>query len=198
MVKVVGVPRHPFAFGITVIVAITGDIPVFVVVKLGMLPLPEAAKPIDGASFVQSKVVPFALPVKVIVPLPMPLHFTILVIELTFGRGFTVILNVLDKPVQLLAVGVTVTVAITGVKPVFIAVNDVMELLPEAAIPMLVVFEDQLLVAPETFPEKLISVLVSPVQRIMSVVAFTSGFGFTETTTSKGKPAQPLNVGMTV
>ncbi len=144
IVKVVGVPRHPFAFGVTVIVAITGVIPVFVVVKLGILPLPVAARPIDGVSFVQSKVVPFTLPVKGIVPLAMPLHFTRLVIELTFGRGFTVILNVLDKPVQLLAEGVTVTVAIIGVKLVFIAVNDGTELLPEAAIPMLVLFEDQL------------------------------------------------------
>ena len=135
---------HPFAFGVTVIVAITGVIPVFVVAKLGILPLPDAARPIDGVSFVQSKVVPFKLLVKGIVPLAMPLHFTRLVIELTLGRGLTVILNVLDKPVQLLAAGVTVTVAITGVKPVLIAVNDGMELLPEAAIPMLVLFEDQL------------------------------------------------------
>ena len=114
------------------------------VVKLGILPLPEAAKPIDGVSFVQLKVVPFTLPVKRIVPLAMPSHFTRLVIELTFGRGFTVILNVLDKTVQLLADGVTVTVAIIGVKPVLIAVNDGMELLPEAAIPMFVLFDDQL------------------------------------------------------
>ena len=144
MVKVVGVPKQPFAFGVTVIVAITGVNPEFIVVKLAILPLPEAARPIDGVSFVQSKVVPFTVPVKRIVPLAIPLHFTRLVIEVTFGCGFTVILNVLDKPVQLLAEGVTVTVAIIGVKPVFIAVNDGTELLPEAAIPILERLDDQL------------------------------------------------------
>ncbi len=144
MVKVDGVPKQPFAFGVTIIVAFIGVNPVFIVVKFGILPFPVAAKPIDGVSFVQSKVVPFTLPVKRTMPLAMPLHFTRLAIELTFGRGFTVILNVLDKPVQLLADGVTVTVAIIGVKPVFIAVNDGMELLPEDAIPMLVILEDQL------------------------------------------------------
>ena len=64
MIKVVGVPKQSFAFGVTIIVDITGVIPVFIVVKLGILPLPVAAKPIEGVSFVQSKIVPYTFPVK--------------------------------------------------------------------------------------------------------------------------------------
>ncbi len=138
-----GVPIQPFVFGVTVMFAIIGDVPILEVLKLGMFPLPVAAKPIDGVSFVQSKVVPVTLPVNVIMPLAIPLHFIRLVIEFTVGVGFTVMLNVLDEPEQLFADGVTVIVATTGVVPVFIAVNDGMVLLPEDAIPMLVVLDDQ-------------------------------------------------------
>lgn len=197
MVKVVGVPIQPLAFGVTVIVAIMGVNPEFVAIKLEMFPLPDAAKPMEGVSFVQSKVVTITLPVNRIVPLVLPLHFTRLVIEVTFGFGFTVILNVLDKPGQLLADGVTVIVAIIGVTPVFMAVNEGIVSLPDGAIPMLITLDDQVYVAPEIFPEKFISVVVSPAQRTTSAVLFTSGLGFTETTTSKGKPAQPLNEGIT-
>lgn len=58
MVKVRGVPMHPFAVGVTVMVAITGDVPVFEAVKDGMDPVPLPAKPIDGVLLVQTKVVP--------------------------------------------------------------------------------------------------------------------------------------------
>ncbi len=54
MVKVVLVPKQPFAFGVTVIVASIGDVPLFVVIKLVILPLPIAGKPMEGVSFVQS------------------------------------------------------------------------------------------------------------------------------------------------
>ena len=49
---------------------------------------------------------------------------------------------------------------------------------------------------PKTAPVKLIGLLVSPAQRTTFGVTFTSGLGFTDTTTSKGKPAQPLDKGM--
>ena len=144
IVKVLGVPRQPFAFGVTVMFAIIGDITILVVVKLGMFPLPVAAKPIEVLSFVQSKVVPATLPEKGIGPLAAPLHLTRLVIVFTVGVGFTVMVNVLDEPEQLFADGVTVIVAIIGVVPVFIAVKKGIELLPEAAIPIVVGLDDQL------------------------------------------------------
>ena len=56
----------PFSnVGVTVIVAITGLVPVLIAVKAGMFPLPEAANPIEVKSFVQlNVVVPFTLAVE--------------------------------------------------------------------------------------------------------------------------------------
>lgn len=58
IVKVIGVPVHPFLVGVTVIVAEIGVDPVFVAVNVGKLPLPLAPKPIDVLEFVQVNVVP--------------------------------------------------------------------------------------------------------------------------------------------
>ena len=143
IVKVLGVPIQPFAFGVTVMFAIIGDVPILVVVKLGMFPLPVAVRPISGLSFVQSKVVPVTLPVIVIMPLAVLLHLTRLDIVFTVGVGLTVMVNVLGEPGQPLADGVTVIVAITDVVPEFMAVKDGIELAPEAAIPMLVILDVQ-------------------------------------------------------
>ena len=56
----------PFSnVGVTVIVAITGLVPVLIAVKAGTFPLPEAANPIEVKSFVQlNVVVPFILVVE--------------------------------------------------------------------------------------------------------------------------------------
>ena len=57
IVKVVGVPLQPtdplVKRGVTVIVAVTGDVPVFTAVKLAMSPVPVAPRPIEGVLFVQ-------------------------------------------------------------------------------------------------------------------------------------------------
>jgi hypothetical protein len=45
MVKVWGVPAQPSKEGVTVIVAVTGAVPVLVAVNEAMLPLPLAASP---------------------------------------------------------------------------------------------------------------------------------------------------------
>lgn len=58
MVKDNGVPTHPFAEGVMVMVAITGAELVFVAVKDGILPDPFADNPIDGVLLTQVKVVP--------------------------------------------------------------------------------------------------------------------------------------------
>jgi len=199
IVNVFDDPIQPLAFGVTVIMAIIGVKPLFTVVNEAIFPLPLPAKPIVGLSFVQSKVVPVRLPVKDSVPFASPLHFIRLVIEFTVGVGFTVMVNVLDEPAQLFTDGVTEIVAIIGVNPVFMAVKEGIVLEPEAAIPMLcVLVAIQLYVAPITVPEKLRVALVSPAHRTRFGVTFTSGFGFTDTTTSKGKPAQPLDEEVTV
>ncbi len=53
MVKVIGVPVHPLALGVTVIVATTGVVPVLVATNDGISPEPLAARPIEGSLFVQ-------------------------------------------------------------------------------------------------------------------------------------------------
>ena len=53
MVNVVGVPGHPLAVGVTVMVAVTDVVPVFTALKEAMFPLPEPAKPMDVVVFVQ-------------------------------------------------------------------------------------------------------------------------------------------------
>ena len=57
MVKVIAVPVQVtpllVKLGVTVIVAVTGAVPVLVAVKEGILPTPDAASPIDGLLFVQ-------------------------------------------------------------------------------------------------------------------------------------------------
>ena len=58
MVKVDGVPTHPFAVGVTVMEATTGAVPGLVAVKEGIFPVPLAARPMDGVLLFHVKVVP--------------------------------------------------------------------------------------------------------------------------------------------
>ena len=59
IVKVIGAPVQPFAVdGVTVIVAVVALVRLLFVVNDGILPLPLAAKPIDGLLFTQVYVVP--------------------------------------------------------------------------------------------------------------------------------------------
>ena len=57
MVKVSGVPAHPFAVGVTVMVAVTGAVPVLTAVKEAISPVPLAARPMEVFEFVQEKLV---------------------------------------------------------------------------------------------------------------------------------------------
>ena len=57
MVNVAGAPEQivdpPIATGVTVIVAMTGVVPLLVAIKDGRFPVPDAASPIEGSLFVQ-------------------------------------------------------------------------------------------------------------------------------------------------
>jgi hypothetical protein len=88
--------------------------------------------------------VPLTGLLKVTAAVPVPLHSVWLDIVLTAGAGFTVTVNVLPEPIQLLADGVTVIVAITGVVPLFAAVKDEIFPVPLAARPIEVVLFVQL------------------------------------------------------
>ena len=64
IVKVCGVPGHPFAVGVTVMVEVTGVVPAFTALNAAMLPEPDAASPMVALLLVQSKVVPATVPTK--------------------------------------------------------------------------------------------------------------------------------------
>ena len=53
MVNVSVAPEQLLADVVTTMVAVTGAVPAFVAVKAPMLPVPEAANPIDVVLFVQ-------------------------------------------------------------------------------------------------------------------------------------------------
>ena len=74
IVKVVDEPVHPFATGVTVIVAVTALVPEFVAIKDGMSPLPLAASPIEVVLFVQLKVVLLTAPVNATGETGLPLQ----------------------------------------------------------------------------------------------------------------------------
>ena len=82
------------------IVAITGILVAFKAVKLGILPVPLAAKPIDGLLLVQLYTVPATAPVKVTAAVGVLAQITWLAGWFTVGVGFTVIVNVTGKLTQ--------------------------------------------------------------------------------------------------
>lgn len=73
------------------------------------------------------------------------------------GVGFTVIVKLLLGPAQLLAVGVTVIVAVTGVEPEFEAVKFEMFPEPLALKPIELVLFVHAKVVPDTGPEKVVA-----------------------------------------
>ena len=89
-VNVDGVPVHPFATGITVIVAVIGEVPVLLEVYAGILPVPLDPKPalIDD---VHEKLVPLTGPLKLIAVPETPLQCVLLLMLLTVAVGLTAI-----------------------------------------------------------------------------------------------------------
>ena len=69
-----GVPTHPFAVGVTVIVAMTGVVPALVAVKDGIFPVPLAASPIDGVLLTHANVAPDTGLPNVIIVVAAPLQ----------------------------------------------------------------------------------------------------------------------------
>ena len=88
-----------------------------VAVKLAILPVPVAARPIDVCVFVQLYTVPggdVTDPVKVTAVVAEPLHNTWLGTAFTVGIGLTTTVAVIGVPGQPLAVGVIVKVTVIG------------------------------------------------------------------------------------
>jgi hypothetical protein len=73
-VKDRGVPAHPFAVGVTVIVATTLVVPALVAVKEGTFPVPLAARPMEMVELTHAKVVPATGPEMAIAAVVAPLQ----------------------------------------------------------------------------------------------------------------------------
>jgi hypothetical protein len=101
---------------VTVIVAVTGALVVFIAVKLAILPLPLAANPTEGVLFVQlcTSVPPVAVLLKVIAVVDALLHTTWLATELTIGIGLTVIVWVHSAKLPHTSVALYVLVIVYG------------------------------------------------------------------------------------
>ena len=85
--------------GVTVMVAVITELPVFTAVKEGIFPTPLAASPMLVVLFTQLYCTPaFMFPEKSIVATASLLQAVILARLLTVGIGFTVIVNVFDEP----------------------------------------------------------------------------------------------------
>ena len=131
-------------------VATTGALVALSAVKLAILPVPLAARPMDVLLFVHVNTVPTTVPLKVTGAVGDPAHTAWLTGWFTFGVGLTVIVNVIGVPEQLVPpfvnTGVTVIVATTGTLVALIAVNDNISPVPAAPKPMEAVLLVQLYV----------------------------------------------------
>jgi hypothetical protein len=145
IVNVCGVPVQftvpAVKVGVTVRLATTGIFPVLTAENNGIFPVPEAARPMAGWSFVQRKIVdpPVLGEMKETEAEPV-LQITRSDGSFTFPDGRTVMANVSGVPSQLMVpavkVGVTVMMAVTGLSPALVAVNGETFPVPAAASPM--------------------------------------------------------------
>ena len=207
IVNVTGGPAQPVAAtGVTVIVAVTGAVPVLVAMKLGILPTPAPARPIEGWLFVHWKNTPGCELVKVTAVVAAPLHNIWLPGSggFTTGVGFTVIVKVIGAPVQLtpplVNVGVTVIVAVTGLLVGFNAMKLAILPMPAEPRPMLVLLLVQLyvVVPPVLAVLKLIAAVGALLHTVWFAGVFITAVGFTVIVNVLGVPLQPLATGVTV
>jgi hypothetical protein len=127
--------------GVTVIVAVTGALVVFIPVKEAISPVPFAASPIVVFEFVQVYVAPAGTLVKFVAGTDAPLQYELFAGTVTVGVGLIVMVYVDGGPGQLAGaalVGVTVIVAVIGAVVVFVPVKELMSPVPLAGIPIAV------------------------------------------------------------
>jgi hypothetical protein len=174
------VPVHPFAEGVTVIVATMAVVPVFDAVNPGIFPVPLLPNPMEGVVFVQEKVVPGVVLVKFAADTAAPVHKLMFDGTVTVAVGFTVILKEAAVPLQPLAEGITEIVPIIGADPVLVPIKLEILPVPLAASPMATL------------------VLVALLQTVTLVGTLTAGVGFTVMLNEDEVPVHPLAVGVTV
>jgi hypothetical protein len=92
IIYVEGVPGHPFAEGVTVIVPDIGVVPELVAVNAGTFPMPLAPSPIEVLLFDHAKVAPGVILVNALTGTVAPLQTAKFAGTTTVGVGFTVII----------------------------------------------------------------------------------------------------------
>jgi hypothetical protein len=173
-------PGQPLAVGVTVIVATRFALVVLVATKLGVLPVPEAASPIDMLSLVHVKLVPVVGLVKLLAAIDVPPQTGGKFDKaLTVGFGFTEMVYVLATPGQPLAVGVTVIVATILAAVALVATKLGVFPVPEAPNPIAVLLFVHAKVAPVVKLVKLLAGIVNPLHSVIAAGATTVGSGFT-------------------
>lgn len=102
--------------------------------------------------------------------------------------------KVVLAPVQLMPPlvkrGVIVIVAVTGVLPLLMAMNDGMVLVPLAASPIDGVLFVQLYTVPATGPVIVTAVVAAPLHTVWLAIVLTDGVGFTVMVKLTGVPVQ--------
>ena len=175
MSKSFGLPVHPSARGVTVIVAVISVEPELVATNEAIFPVPLVGSPSARLLLVQLNVVPLTKPEKITALVGLLLHTSWSEGSSTFGVGFTSIVKDCSGPVQPLAVGVTVIMATTGAEPVFNAEKDAMSPLPLVARPIEGWLFVQLNVVPATALLKIIGVVEAPLHIAWSAIGSTTG-----------------------
>ena len=125
------------------------------------------------------------------------LHNAWLVRSAIWGDALIVMVNVADAPGQLLAVGVTVIVAITGDELSFTATKEGISPVPFAGRPIKGLLFTHLYMVPGTDPVKCIAFVDAPLQRTWSPGCNKPGVGLTVNAKFLAGPGQPLAVGVT-
>jgi hypothetical protein len=180
-IKLVALPGHELAVGVTIYITVPAVVPAFVSACAIVAPL-DADAPVMPpviAPMVQLNVAPVTLLAKAIFVVA-PLHIVSGLAVVTFGVGLTVTIKLVGLPGQELAVGVTIYITVPAVVPAFVSACAIVAPLDAVApvIPPVIAPMVQLKVAPVTLLAKAIFV-VAPLQIVNGLAVVTSGVGLT-------------------
>jgi hypothetical protein len=198
IVTVLGVPVHPFAFGLMVYIAVPEVLPVVVNTWDILEPLPALAPETPVCTTVQAKVVPETLLVKAIDGATAEQIVCELGVATTLGGGFTVIATVIGVPGHPFAVGVMVYTAVPALLPEFVNTCDILEPLPALAPDTPVCTTVHAKVVPETLLVNAMDGATPEQTACEDGVATTLGIGFPVIVTVMGEPWHPFAVGVMV
>jgi hypothetical protein len=191
-------PLQVFAEAVTAIVATTGAFVPFAAVNEEMLPAPLAARPIEVVLFVQVYVAPDTALLKDNAGVLAALHTTRLDGKVTAGVGLNVIVKFCGRPTQLLAEGVTETVATTGLLVALIAVKEDILPAPLRPRPMDDVVLFQVKEVPDTGPPNVKAGTTALLQTVCADGKITVGVGLAVIVKVPVVPVHPFASGVIV